>query len=92
MAQRVRKITPEVLKQIIVQEARKLRMEARQEDADHPEDVDAEEVDASEYAETLGHHVDHYKLLKIREARLVEKLSEIRGAKAQLQRKISRSR
>jgi hypothetical protein len=93
MAQRVRKITPEVLKQIIVQEARKLRMEAAQEDADHPEDVDAHELkDASGYADTLGHHIDHYKALKIHEARLKAKLAKIQEAKSVVQKKIARNR
>ncbi len=93
MAQRVRKITPEVLKQIIVQEARKLRMEAAQEEADRPEDVEAHELkDAGDYAETLGHHIDHYKALKIHEARLKAKLAKIEEAKATVQRKIARSR
>ena len=63
MAQRVRKITPEILKQIIVQEARKLYAEAAQEKAEHPEDVNADETEASEYADTLAHKVDYLKAL-----------------------------
>lgn len=91
MAQRVRKITPEVLKRIIVQEARKLQMEASQEDADHPEDVDAHELkDAGDYADTLAHHVDYLKALKIHERRLQHKLAKIAEARDSLKRKISR--
>lgn len=89
MAQRVRKITPEVLKKIIVQEARKLQLEAAQEDADCPEDVEAHETDADEYADTLAHHVNHLKALKIHERRLHDKLRKIEEAKASLRRKIS---
>ena len=93
MAQRVRKITPEILKQIIVQEARKLRLEAAQEDADRPEDVDAHELkDAADYADTLGHHVDHYKALKIRENRLKAELAKVQETKTRVQRKIARNR
>lgn len=90
MAQRVRKITPEVLKRIIVQEARKLQMEAAQEDADRPEDVDANETDADEYADTLAHHIDHLKALKIHEQRLQQKLQKIAEAKSALRKKISK--
>lgn len=89
MAQRVRKITPEVLKKIIVQEARKLQLEAAQEDAAHPEDVDAHETDADEYADTLANHIDHLKALKIHERRLQAKLVQIQEAKSVLRRKIS---
>lgn len=93
MANRVRKITPEVLKKIIIEEARKIYAEAAQEDADHPEDVDAHELkDASGYADTLGHHIDHYKALKIHEARLQRKLEKIKEAKNVVRRKIQRSR
>ncbi len=91
MAQRVRKITPEILKKIIVQEARKLQMEAAQEDADHPSDVDADETDAGEYADSLAHKVDYMKALSIHEKRLRAKLAKIQEAKAKIARS-SRSR
>ena len=86
MAQRVRKITPEILKKIIVQEARKLQMEAAQEDADHPSDVDAKETDADEFADSLEHKVDYMKALDIHEQRLRAKLAKVQEAK----RKVSR--
>jgi hypothetical protein len=88
MAQRVRKITPEILKKIIVQEARKLQMEAAQEDAGHPSDVDASETDASEYADSLEHPVDYMKALDIHERRLRVKLAKIQEAKAKIARRI----
>lgn len=90
MAQRVRKITPEILKKIIVQEARKLQMEAAQEDADHPADVDADETEASEYADTLANKVDYLKTLKIHEKRLQAKLAKIQEAKQKIEKKIAR--
>ena len=86
MAQRVRKITPEILKNIIVQEARKLYAEAAQEKAEHPEDVDADETEASEYANTLAHKVDYLKALNIHEKRLRLKLAKIAEAKKKLGR------
>lgn len=84
MAQVVRKITPEVLKRIIVQEARKLQMEAAQEDADHPSDVDAKETDASEVADSVEHKIDYMKALDIHEKRLRAKLAKIQEAKAKI--------
>ena len=90
MAQRVRKITPEILKQIIVQEARKLQMEAAQEDADHPSDVDADETDASEYAGSVENKIDYMKALNIHEKRLRAKLAKVQEAKAKIARKVSR--
>jgi hypothetical protein len=83
MAQRVRKITPDVLKKIIVQEARKMQMEAAQEKAKHPEDVDAHE--------TLAHHVEWLKALKIHERRLQSKLSKISEQKQRIRRKIAKA-
>ena len=89
MAQRVRKITPEVLKQIIVQEARKLQLEAAQEKAKHPEDVDAHELKGAEdYANTLGHHQDFYQMLKLKEARLLKQLQQIQEKKQQVRREL----
>ena len=92
MAKRVRKITPDVLKQIIVQEARKMQMEATQEKARHPEDVDAHELkDAGDYADTLAHHVEWLKALKIHERRLQSKLQKIEEQKQIIRRKIAKA-
>lgn len=90
MAQRVRKITPEILKQIIVQEARRLQMEAAQEDADHPSDVDAEETDASEFADSLEHKIDYMKALDIHERRLRAKLAKVQEAKVKVAKSVRR--
>lgn len=89
MAQRVRKITPEILKQIIVQEARKLQRESI-EGLDHPEDSKAEETDASEYADALENKIDYMKALDIHERRLRAKLAKVQEAKAKISRKIRR--
>lgn len=85
MAQRVRKITPEILKQIIVQEARKLQKESI-EGIDRPEDLKADETEADEYADTLEKKVDHLKVLGIHENRLRAKLAQVQAAKAKILR------
>lgn len=91
MANRVRKITPEILKQIIVQEAKKIQKEAALEKAKRPEDVDADEVDADEFADTLENKIDHYKALKVREAKLQKRLEQIKEAKMKVRRTIQKA-
>ena len=89
MAQRVRKITPEILKQIIVQEARKLQRESI-EGLEHPEDHEAEETDASDYAGALENKIDYIKALDIHERRLRAKLAKVQEAKAKVARRVRR--
>ncbi len=90
MSKRVRKITPDLLKKIIVQEARKLKLETLETGVTDPEKVDAEEVDASEYADSLEQDIDYIKALKITERRLIKKIKKIREAKQRLAKKIVR--
>ena len=68
----VKKLTPGMLRKMIVQERRRLRetsdpIAAGVED---PEKVSAEEVDADAQADTLEKDIDHLKVLKIKEAKL----------------------
>ena len=86
MAKRVRKITPKFLKKIIVDEARKLRVET----LESGEKIEAEEVDADEYADSLEKDIDHIKALKIQERRLIRKIKQIREAKHRLVRRVAR--
>ena len=90
MARRVRKITPSFLKKMIVDEAKKLRLETLETGVTDVEKVEAEEVDADEYADSLEKDIDHVKALQIHERRLSRKLKAIREAKRLLQRRISK--
>jgi len=90
MAKRVRKITPNFLKKIIVQEARKLHLETLETGVTDPEKVKAEEVDADEFADSLAKDIDHIKVLKIKERRLRANLKKIQEAKAKLRRRIQK--
>ena len=72
------KLTSEMLKRIIEEEAAKFGDVEAVEDA--PKDT--EEVDADEYAGSLEKHIDHVKALKIEESRLVKRLEKVREAKA----------
>jgi len=91
MAKRVRKITPDFLKKVIKEEARKLRQEAVSGGELEPiEKVDAEEVEASEFADSIAKDLDHIKALKITERRLIKKIKKIREAKELLTRRIAK--
>ena len=89
MSKRVRKITTGFLKKVIMDEARKLRLETISGGELEPiEKVDAEEVDASEYADSLEQDIDYIKVLKIHERRLIKKIKKIRETKRRLASKI----
>ena len=90
MAKRVRRITPNFLKKIIIEEARKLRLETLETGVTDPEKVKAEETDADEFADSLAKDIDHIKDLKIKENRLRKNLKKIQAIKSQLRRRIQK--
>jgi len=57
-------LTPSLLKRIIAEEKRKLK-------------VDTKEVKAKDLASSLANHVDYLKALKIQESKLRKKLTKI---------------
>jgi len=81
------KLTPSLLRRIVLEERRKLS-ETLETGVTDPEDVDAEEVDASDQAQTLAHDVDYLKALKIAERKLVKRVRKIREAKVRLKKRI----
>jgi len=92
MSRKVRKVTSAYLKQMIVEEARKLRTEVLETGASDVEKAAAaaEEVDADELADSLAKDIDFVKALKIKEARLKRALSEVRSAKDKLRKRITK--
>ena len=56
----------------------------------HPEEVAkrTREVDANKYANTLEDCVNHYKLCKLKEAKLKKDLKKIQETKRMLKRKL----
>lgn len=86
------KLTTTVLKRIIAEEVAKFQEAKLFGDMESVEDVDAEEVDASEYADSLEHHIDHYKALGLEEARLVKRLSQIQEAKKTVAKKVAQKK
>ncbi len=59
-----KQLTPDLLKRIIAEEKRKLK-------------VDTKEVKAKDLASSLANHVDYLKALKIQETDLRKKLSKV---------------
>ena len=89
---RVRKLTPNLLRRIVMEERRRVLRENDPivQGIDDPEKVDAEEVDADEYADTLEKDLDHLKALKIQESRLRKQLGRISTAKKILVRRLAK--
>ena len=91
---RTMKLTPELLRKIVLQERARMLKEASQDPvaggADHPSDVEAEETDAADLAGTLEQNIDYMKALKIHEARLAAKLRRIQEAKSKIRNRIVR--
>lgn len=78
------KLTTDLLKKIILQEVAKFKAEKSTEAAAK----EADEVEASEYADTLENPHNYYKALGLEEARLVKRLKRIRETKAALKRNV----
>ena len=86
---KAKKLTPRMLKRMVLQEKRRLRetLEQGKEDASK---VDAEEVDADEQADALEKDIDYIKVLKIEERKLQKKLRRVNEAKKKLRRRVLR--
>jgi hypothetical protein len=89
---RVRRLTPNLLRRIVQEERSRIIRENDPivQGIDDPEKVDAEEVDADEYADTLEKDLDHLKALKIQESRLRRRLKKVGTAKRILVKKLSK--
>ena len=81
------KLTPRLLRKIVLEERRKLAETLEQGEADS-EKVKADEVDADSLADTLENDVDYVKALKIAESRAIRKIKKIREARKKLRKKI----
>tara|TARA_R100000655_G_scaffold68124_1_gene106367 strand:+ start:408 stop:692 length:285 start_codon:yes stop_codon:yes gene_type:complete len=92
MAKKIKKLTPRMLRSMIVQERRRLRETSDPIAAGvtDPEKVSAEEVDADSCAGTLEKDIDHLKVLKVQEARLRKKLREVSSRRRNVSKRIKR--
>jgi hypothetical protein len=79
------KLTNEMLKRLVMEEAAKFGAEKSTEDAAS----DTEEVDADEYADALEKKIDMYKALKIEERKVAKRLATLREQKRLLLKKLA---
>ena len=75
------KLTPSILRKLVLEEVAKLKSEKLKADA-------ADEVEADELADTLENHIDFLKALKIKESRLTKQAQAVREQRAKLFKKI----
>lgn len=89
---RVKKLTPQLLRKMIIEERRKLRETSDPVAAGvvDPAKVSAEEVDADEQAQTLEKDIDHLKALKVQESKLRRKLREVSSRRRKVSNRIKR--
>ena len=86
-----RKLTPNMLRKLVLQEKRRIMRETSdpiEAGVDEPEKVDAEEKDADEQADTLAKDIDHIKVLKIEEDKLRRHYRRIQEVKKALRKRI----
>jgi len=79
------KLTSDMLKKIIKEEAAKLKSEPVK-DTDVASKAD--ETDADEYADSVEKHVDFVKALKLEETRITKRLKKIKEQKARAMQKL----
>ena len=85
-----KKLTPEILKQMIVEEASKLQKEVLEQEVENVKDIETAEIEGGDWA-LLNQPIDFMKALKIQERKLIKQLKAIREAKAFVGRKIMSS-
>lgn len=88
MSRRVKKLTPSRLREMIIEEAGKIR-ETLEQGKDDVTKVDADEVEASDFAGSLEKDIDYMKALKIHEARLMRRVKQIKEARQVLRKRIA---
>ena len=85
------KLTPALLKKLVMEEKRKI-METLEQGKEESEKVKAEELDADEQADALEKDIDFIAALKIQENILKKKYAKVQAAKKRLVKKISESK
>ena len=93
MSRRIKKLTPRMLRRLVLEEKARMIRESDPIEAgiDDPAKVNAEEVDAGEEADTIAKDIDIMAVLKIEETKLKRKLRKVNEAKKKLRGRIVRS-
>ncbi len=89
---RIKKLTPKLLRRMIIEERRKLQETSDPVAAgiEDPAKVSAEEVDADAQAQTLEKDIDHLKVLKVQESKLRKRLREVSSRRRKVSNRIKR--
>ena len=85
------KLTPSLLKRLVLEEKRKI-METLEQGKEDSEKVAADETDADELAGSLEKDIDFMAALKIQESMLKKKYKKVQAAKARLVKRINERR
>lgn len=88
MANKNIKLTPALLKKLVLEEKRKI-METLEQEKEDSQKVKADEVDADELADALEKDIDFIAALKIQESMLKKKYRKVQAAKQRLYKKIN---
>ena len=93
-AKRAKKLTPSMLRRMVLEEKTKIRR-IRENDAmaaglDDVEKVDADEVEPDALADTLEKDIDHLQVLKIKERKVRATLRKISEARRKVSKRIKR--
>jgi len=88
MANKNIKLTPALLKKLVLEEKRKI-METLEQEKEDSQKVKADEVDADELADALEKDIDFIAALKIKESMLRKKYRKVQVAKRRLYKKIN---
>ena len=89
---KVTKLTPSLLRRMIIEEKKKLKETSDPIEAGvtEPEKVEAEEVAADEQAQALAKDIDHLKALKVQESKLRKQLREVSSRRRKVSNRIKR--
>lgn len=90
MSRRIKKLTPRMLRRLVLEEKARMMNESDPIEAgiDDPAKVDAEEVDAGDEADTIAKDIDIMAVLKIEETKLKKKLRKVNEVKKKLRGRI----
>ena len=89
MATKKIKLTPALLKKLVLEEKRKIQ-ETLEQGAEDVAKVDAEETDADEMADSLEQDIEWMAALKIQESILKRKYAKVQAAKKRIVKKLNK--
>jgi len=97
MRQKTKKLTPSMLRRIVLQETKRVRRSRKMRESLSGELAPVEKVSPTEVdADKLGtsaaleKDIDHAKALKLEEARLVRKIKKVREARSRVRSRIAK--